>query len=654
MLFKEIESPEEEKGPAMDVPDAFPEAFDKEEDTARDDALSGFAYLWFHRRRFLAVMDFLFIISCLMFSYYLRFRTDILCLGPGFHGHFMRYFTAAFLLAGLWVLIHSLLKGYTNPFQGGDEPLKQLLKLIISGFAAICTLMIYFFFELGTHLSRAVYVITAISAVPLMLMGRFLFRSIERDLSEMKVEVVRVLIAGLSGQSRILAERFASGSSLIRFLGFVGIDGEGEIDTFHNFPVLGTFSDIPALYEKHPFEMLIIFACVFTNDDRSRTDKELFHVLNFCELNNVSLLYDLSHTDNVTPEKTSKEHLVGLSLPGAGVIPGPTSGTDRSKMKRALIIGFNSKGKELVDRINSTPEPDCQVLGFISSNPQNIEKKYGGVSVIGDLTELKENVDMLDIHEVIVALGSFKSQVLMDLVAITRGSQAETRIIPGMDESGNGKGHVSRIHNFPLLPISPQILRHRDLFLKRTVDILTAIVGLTLVVPFFPLIALAIKLDSSGPLVYRQERVGRFGKAFNIYKFRTMHTNAEQGSGPTWSKKNDPRITPVGRFLRRSRLDEVPQLWNILINDMSFVGPRPERPYFVDQLMERFPLYRYRLKMKPGLTGWAQVKGKYDESLLDVERKLLLDFFYMENFSLRMDLKILVNTVKVILAAEGQ
>jgi len=161
-------------------------------------------------------------------------------------------------------------------------------------------------------------------------------------------------------------------------------------------------------------------------------------------------------------------------------------------------------------------------------------------------------------------------------------------------------------------------------------------------------------LDTPGPLIYSQERVGQHGKVFRIHKFRTMHRDAEKQSGPVWSQKNDPRITRVGHFLRRTRLDEIPQLWNIFINEMSIVGPRPERPFFVEQFTEKLPLYRYRLKLKPGLTGWAQVKHKYDESFEDVEKKLEYDLYYLENLSITLDLKIIFNTVKTIITAKGQ
>lgn len=188
---------------------------------------------------------------------------------------------------------------------------------------------------------------------------------------------------------------------------------------------------------------------------------------------------------------------------------------------------------------------------------------------------------------------------------------------------------------------------------KRVLDLLFALVGLVLVTPLIPFIALAIKLDSEGPVFFQQVRVGKGEKDFTLYKFRTMHQNAEQTTGAVWARKDDPRITRVGAFLRQTRLDEVPQLFNVLKGDMSFVGPRPERPEFVARLKEEIPYYSNRHYVKPGATGWAQVKYPYGASVEDAIEKLRYDLYYIKNYSLLLDFMIILETVKVVIFGRG-
>jgi lipopolysaccharide/colanic/teichoic acid biosynthesis glycosyltransferase len=167
------------------------------------------------------------------------------------------------------------------------------------------------------------------------------------------------------------------------------------------------------------------------------------------------------------------------------------------------------------------------------------------------------------------------------------------------------------------------------------------------------IIAAMIKLNSHGPILYRQMRVGKDGRHFKMLKFRSMKTDAEKHTGPVWAGRNDPRVTKVGRFLRKTHLDELPQFLNVVKGDMSLVGPRPERPFFVEKLSKEIPLYKHRHRVKPGITGWAQVKYKYDENIEDVRNKIKYDLFYIENNSWRLDLKILFNTVYVMVAGKG-
>ena len=190
--------------------------------------------------------------------------------------------------------------------------------------------------------------------------------------------------------------------------------------------------------------------------------------------------------------------------------------------------------------------------------------------------------------------------------------------------------------------------------IKRFMDLVLSVLLFVTGLPFYIIFGLLIKLDSKGPVLFKQIRAGLQNSSFLLYKFRSMGFHAEADTGPIWTAQNDPRITKVGRFLRRFRFDEFPQLLNVLKGEMSLVGPRPERPFFVEKLKQEYPFYMRRLKVRPGITGWAQIKHPYDEQLEDVREKLRYDFYYIENVSLWLDLKIIIRTVRVMLSGKGR
>jgi exopolysaccharide biosynthesis polyprenyl glycosylphosphotransferase len=212
---------------------------------------------------------------------------------------------------------------------------------------------------------------------------------------------------------------------------------------------------------------------------------------------------------------------------------------------------------------------------------------------------------------------------------------------------------VEKIEGSSFLKVIFHPLSSWDRFLKRVIDIVISVVSLTVLSPILLLLGILIKLDTPGPVFYKQARVGLRGKKFTLIKFRSMISDAEKQSGPVWAKKNDKRTTRVGRIVRPYRLDELPQLFNVLKGEMSFVGPRPERPAFVKHLGEAIPFYGLRLIVYPGITGWAQVKHNYDRSLDDVKKKLAFDLEYINNMSLRLDLKIFLKTVLTVMKKEG-
>lgn len=321
--------------------------------------------------------------------------------------------------------------------------------------------------------------------------------------------------------------------------------------------------------------------------------------------------------------------------------------------RRTAIIGWGKKAKDVLDMIQGAPALGYNVIGFVTSKEVSVGSVYQGVPVLGQLESLYNLIQSHEIQEVVVALPGHSERMLEEVIGQCNGTNVGIKIVPDLYDVIIGQVRTNQIYGLPLIEILPELMPPWERLIKRAGDFCWSLVGTLLFSPFGIIIGLLIKLTSKGPIFYTQTRVGMNGKQFKVIKFRTMVQDAEKHSGPVWADKNDTRITPIGRILRKLRLDEFPQLINVLKGDMALVGPRPERPYFVEQLKEMFPLYTRRLRVRPGITGWAQVKGEYDQSLEQVKHKLEYDLFYLENMSLRMDLKIILNTVYVMLAGKG-
>lgn len=321
--------------------------------------------------------------------------------------------------------------------------------------------------------------------------------------------------------------------------------------------------------------------------------------------------------------------------------------------KNALIVGFNSRANNLHDQIQHYKALGLDVAGYIATVPENISKSYNNTKVLGCIDDLPELVDQYNIRDIIIALEKHQEDVVMDVIAKCDTKNVGIKIVADLYEIISGQARTTTIYGFPLIDIMPELMPEWEKKIKRIMDIVIALIILIITLPVTLIISILIKLDTPGPILFKQDRAGLNGKEFFMYKFRSMRADAEKYSGPVWSQKNDPRITRIGRFIRKVRIDEIPQMINILKGEMSLVGPRPERPYFVEKLSEEIPLYKKRLKVRPGVTGWAQVKHKYDETIEDVKTKLRYDLFYIENMSLRMDLKIIFRTVFVVLFGKG-
>jgi len=315
--------------------------------------------------------------------------------------------------------------------------------------------------------------------------------------------------------------------------------------------------------------------------------------------------------------------------------------------ERVYVMGAGERAKWLVETIRTQPELGMEIIGWMGSNGS------GSPTRESLRTGLADQLRGRHVGRVIVALedrrGKMPVRELLDLRL--KGIKVEEAT--GIIEKISGKIEVSALHPSWLIFSDGFKLNSTNRLLRRVLSFLLSIICLLVVSPLLPVIALLIKLTSRGPVLYRQRRVGRNATIFACYKFRTMREDAEADVGPTWAGDDDPRVTSVGRWLRRMRLDEVPQLWNVLRGEMAFVGPRPERPEFVEWLAREIPYYHLRHIVRPGITGWAQVRYQYGASLEEAREKLKYDLYYIKNLSLSLDLFILSESAKIVLLGRG-
>ncbi len=296
--------------------------------------------------------------------------------------------------------------------------------------------------------------------------------------------------------------------------------------------------------------------------------------------------------------------------------------------------------------------PPYRIVGFFSDEPISASSRLG-YPHLGNSRNLQRWVRQKQIDEIVVALAEYRGKLPTKVLLDIKLSGIKVTNYTDFFERFNDK--------IPLENLNPSWIIFSDGFqqsqlqtvLKRQLDLLLGVVGLLLSAPLALVITLLIRLDSKGPILYRQERVGQHGEPFTILKFRTMVANAEEDTGPVWAQKNDARVTRIGRFLRQSRLDEIPQIINVLKGEMSFVGPRPERPVFVEELAREIPFYKQRHYVKPGITGWAQVRYTYAATVEDNREKLMYDLYYIKHMSLRLDLRILFETIRVVVRKMG-
>jgi sugar transferase (PEP-CTERM system associated) len=324
----------------------------------------------------------------------------------------------------------------------------------------------------------------------------------------------------------------------------------------------------------------------------------------------------------------------------------------RSFGERVLIVGTDATAQTIARQIGAQDDFGYDIVGFIDDDQSRVMQSVGDWRVIGSLDDIDRVVSRYAVDRLIVGMSDRRGR--LPVRALLRSKLRGIRVedVNTVYERLTGKLLVEDLRPSWLIFSDDYCASRWTRRSKRGFDILLALVALVLSTPFLVLTAIAVWLESGSPILYRQERVGENGRVFTLYKFRSMRKDAEQGT-PVWARPEDERVTLVGRLIRKTRLDELPQLWNVLRGDMSFVGPRPERPFFVNQLAEQVPLYEQRHAVKPGITGWAQVKYRYGASFEDSLEKLRYDLYYVKHLSIPFDLTILFDTVKVVLFAKG-
>ncbi|MBW2184385.1 MAG: TIGR03013 family PEP-CTERM/XrtA system glycosyltransferase [Deltaproteobacteria bacterium] len=321
--------------------------------------------------------------------------------------------------------------------------------------------------------------------------------------------------------------------------------------------------------------------------------------------------------------------------------------------KKVLILGSGKLARDIAREIIKERELSLNVVGFISNDPTLQGISIVNPKVIGTTRTLSKIVDNGNIDKIIVAMEERRGNIPLD--DLLRYKSYGIKIEDGVNfyEKATNKLLVEYINPSNLIFCDGFKLSYITMLFKRTYDIVLSSIGLIIASPLFLITSLLIKLESKGPIFFKQERVGRNRKSFYIYKFRSMQNDAEKKTGPIMSFKGDCRVTKLGKIIRKTRLDEIPQLWNVLNGSMSFVGPRPERPMFVEKFKKNIPFYTQRFSLRPGLTGWAQIRSPYASNFEQSLDKLSYELYYLKNFSLLFDLTIILRTIKVVLFARG-
>ena len=421
-------------------------------------------------------------------------------------------------------------------------------------------------------------------------------------------------------------------------------------------PALSTNMVVPALFFASLMVLISAFLGVY-RFERSSRQRDFF-------LRKLTALFAGVPTAYLAffliPDSDVYQHAIGLTaflaLGGGLMLHVGLYSTSRSGLfaNRILIVGTGREAMGVKKVLSGLPLDEVQVVGVFPLDTDRAQVTAGGYSLVEEGLSLDAAALALGVNEIVVAVREQRGGVLpLRQLVDCRLRGIRVTCLPSFYERVCGE--------IPIDSLKAGWLMYSDGFrqgmarrvVKRSFDSIAALALLAVSFPIMVVTAIAIAIESSGPVLLRQERVGAGGRTFRLLKFRSMRKDAEKDGAPQWASSHDPRITRVGRFIRRSRIDELPQILNVLKGEMSFVGPRPERPFFVSQLVEEIPFYGARHSIKPGLTGWAQVRYSYGSTKEEAMRKLQFDLYYVKNHTLLLDLLILIGTVRVVLSGQG-